>query len=151
MGVSGSGKTTLGKLLADRLKATFVDADDLHPPENVEKMRKAQPLTDADRAPWLARVVETLRDQAPVVVACSALKRAYRQQLSQAGEVRFLHLAAPIEKIAARMAERQGHYMPPALLASQYATLEPPGPNEAITLDADMPPDTLLHLALSRI
>ena len=149
MGVSGCGKTTLGKALADRLGASFVDADDLHPPENVEKMRQGQPLTDADRAPWLDLVANTLRTNAPVVVACSALKRAYRARLRQAGEVRFLHPAAPFDVIAARMAARQGHYMPPALLASQFSTLEPPGPDEAVTLDASLTPDAILKQALA--
>jgi gluconokinase len=151
MGVSGCGKTTLGRTLADRLGAAFVDADDLHPAANVAKMASGQPLSDADRWPWLDLVAQTLRDRAPVVVACSALRQAYRDRLRAAGDVRFLHLAAPQEVIAARMAARQGHFMPPGLLASQYATLEPPGPDEAIRLDASLDPESLVEQALSRL
>lgn len=150
MGVSGCGKTTLGRALADRLGAAFVDADDLHPPPNLAKMAAGQPLTDADRWPWLDLVAQALRDRAPVVVACSALRRAYRDRLRTAGDVRFLHLAAPQEVIARRMAARQGHFMPPGLLASQFATLEPPDPQEAVVLDATLAPDLLLEQALAR-
>lgn len=151
MGVSGCGKTTLGKALAARLGAGFVDADDLHPPANRAKMARGEALTDGDRAPWLDLVAGVLRNRAPVVVACSALRRAYRDRLREAGEVRFLHLAAPREVIAARLAARQGHFMPASLLDSQYATLEPPGPDEAVTLDARLPPDVLLEQALARL
>ena len=151
MGVSGCGKTTLGRALAERLGAAFVDADDLHPAAKVAKMASGQPLTDADRWPWLHRVAGALKDLAPVVVACSALRRAYRDQLRGAGDVRFLHLAAPQEVIADRMAARQGHFMPPGLLASQYATLEPPGPEEALILDAALPPKALVEQALVRL
>lgn len=151
MGVSGCGKTTLGAALAARLGAGFVDADDLHPPANRAKMARGEALTDGDRAPWLDLVAGVLRNRAPVVVACSALRRAYRDRLREAGEVRFLHLAAPREVIAARLAARQGHFMPASLLDSQYATLEPPGPDEAVTLDARLAPDALLEQALARL
>ena len=151
MGVAGSGKSTLGAALATRLGAAFVDTDDLHPPANRAKMAAGTPLTDADRAPWLDLVAEVLRDRAPVVVACSALRRAYRDRLREAGGVRFLHLAAPKEAIAARMAARRGHFMPASLLDSQYETLEPPGPDEALTLDARLPPEALLAEALARL
>jgi len=151
MGVSGCGKTTLGAALAARLGAGFVDADDLHPPANRAKMARGEALTDEDRAPWLDLVTGVLRDRAPVVVACSALRRAYRDRLREAGKVRFLHLAAPREVIAARLAARQGHFMPASLLDSQYATLEPPGPDEAVTLDARLTPDVLLEQALARL
>lgn len=156
MGVSGCGKTTLGEALAAALEAEFVDADDLHPPANRAKMARGEALTDADRAPWLDRVAGVLRDRAPVVVACSALRRAYRDRLRGAGKngvggVRFLHLAAPKEVIAARMAARRGHFMPASLLDSQYETLEPPGPDEALTLDARLPPEALLAEALARL
>jgi gluconokinase len=150
MGVSGCGKTTLGRALAERLGAAFVDADDLHPVANVAKMAAGQPLTDADRWPWLDLVAQALRDRAPVVVACSALRRAYRDRLRRAGDVRFLHLAAPQEVIAGRLAARQGHFMPPGLLTSQYATLEPPPPGEALVLNAALPPDALLDQALAQ-
>lgn len=151
MGVSGCGKTTLGAALAGALGAAFVDADDLHPPANRAKMAAGVALTDADRWPWLDRVAAALRDRAPVVAACSALRRSHRDRLRQAGGVRFLHLAAPREVIAARLAARQGHFMPATLLDSQYATLEPPGPGEAVTLDARLPPDALLAEALARL
>jgi gluconokinase len=151
MGVAGCGKTTLGQALAARLGAGFVDADDLHPAENVTKMSAGQPLTDADRWPWLDLVAVALRDRAPVVVACSALRRAYRDRLRTAGDVRFLHLAAAQEVIADRLAARQGHFMPPGLLASQYATLEHPGPDEALVLDAALTPEALVQQALARL
>lgn len=151
MGVSGCGKTTLAQALAARLGAAFVDADGLHPPGNLAKMARGEALTDVDRRPWLDLVAGALRDRAPVVVACSALRRAYRDRLRDAGGVRFLHLAAPREVIAARLAARRGHFMPASLLDSQYATLEPPGPGEALTLDARLPPEALLAEALARL
>lgn len=151
MGVSGCGKSTLGAALAARLGAGFVDADPLHPAANLAKMAAGEPLTDADRWPWLDAVAAVLRDRAPVVVACSALRRAYRDRLRAARGVRFVHLAAPREVILARMTTRQDHFMPASLLASQYDTLEPPGPDEAITLDATLPVSTLTEAALRRL
>lgn len=151
MGVSGCGKTTLGAALAACLGAGFVDADDLHPPANRAKIARGEALTDADRWPWLDLVADALHDRAPVVVACSALRRAYRNRLRSAGGVRFLHLAASQEVIAARLAARQGHFMPESLLDSQYATLEPPGDDEAVMLDARLAPDALLEQALARL
>ncbi len=151
MGVSGCGKTTLGAALAGALGAAFVDADDLHPPANRAQMAAGVPLADADRWPWLDLVAAALRDRAPVVVACSALRHSHRDRLRQAGGVRFLYLAAPREVIAARLAARQGHFMPATLLDSQCATLEPPGPDEALALDARLPPDALLAEALARL
>lgn len=136
MGVSGSGKTTVAAQLAGRVHATFTDGDDLHPPENVAKMRFGTPLTDADRWPWLDRVALTLVDGAAggqaIVVACSALRRAYRDRLraGTAGQVRFVFLDASYDVIDARMKARMGHFMPEALLKSQFATLERPGPDE---------------------
>src|SRR5579884_1235439 len=126
MGVSGAGKTTVGRALAAALGWPFVDADDLHPAANVEKMRRGQPLDDADRAPWLAAVASTIRSMRDGVVACSALKRAYRDLLRVRDDVRFVYLAVDEKVLAARLAARQGHYMPPSLLPSQLATLEPP-------------------------
>ncbi len=151
MGVSGCGKSTLGAALAARLGAAFVDADDLHPPANVAKMAAGEPLTDADRWPWLDAVAQALRDPGPVVVACSALRRSYRDRLRAAGDLQFLHLAAPQAAIAARITARKGHFMPPGLLATQYETLEPPGPDEAITLDATLPVEALIEAARSRL
>jgi gluconokinase len=126
MGVSGSGKSTVGALLAARLGCEFLDADEFHPPENVAKMAAGAPLTDANRAPWLARLNEELRKRKAAVLACSALKESYRRALAQGVECRFVHLRGPIELIRARMQLRKHRYMPASLLESQFATLEPP-------------------------
>ena len=133
MGVAGCGKSSVGAELARRRGMRFVDADDLHPPANVAKMASGEPLTDADRAPWLRDVGQTFaRAEAPVVIACSALKRSYRDIIrAQLPEpVAFIHLSAPPEVIGPRMQARADHFMPPALLQSQFATLEPLGANE---------------------
>ena len=129
MGVSGSGKSTIGALLAERLGWPFADADGFHPPENVAKMAAGTPLTDADRWPWLDAIATHIgaarQAGRPVVVACSALRRAYRDRLRAGhGDLIFLHLSGAPEVIAARQAARQGHFMPPSLMASQFATLE---------------------------
>jgi gluconokinase len=141
MGVSGCGKSSVGEALSAAWRIPYRDGDELHPPANVEKMRAGVPLTDADRWPWLDRVAETLRDGAPMIVGCSALRRAYRDRIraGAGGPVGFVHLSGRREVIAARMAARQGHYMPLSLLDSQFATLEPPGPDEALTVDIDQP------------
>lgn len=137
MGVSGSGKSTVGGALASALGWPLIDADDLHPPENVAKMAAGIPLTDDDRWPWLDRVVDELRRASAgggnVVVACSALKQRYRDRLARAGDVRFVHLRGDRETIAARLASRRHRYMPATLLASQFATLEVPA--DAIDID----------------
>ena len=137
MGVSGSGKSTVGAALAARLGWPFIDADDLHPPENVVKMAAGIPLTDDDRWPWLDRVVaELVRITAAehhAVVACSALRQAYRDRLARAGDVRFVHLVGDAATIAERLAGRRHRYMPASLLASQFATLE--RPQDAIEVD----------------
>jgi gluconokinase len=137
MGVSGAGKTTTGQALAKALGWPFRDADDLHPPANVEKMRAGIPLTDDDRWPWLDRVVEEMRrveeTDGHVVVACSALKRTYRDRLAAAGDVRFAYLAGDYDTIAGRLAERRHKYMPATLLSSQFATLEVPA--DALVID----------------
>jgi gluconokinase len=146
MGVAGAGKTVVGRALAAVLGCGFVDADDLHPPENVAKMAAGTPLEDSDRWPWLARVAEVLTNP-PVVVACSALRRSYRDHIRQTtGQpVCFVHLAGTDALLAKRLEARAGHFMPPALLASQLATLEPPGPDEcAITVRIDPPPEAVL-------
>lgn len=137
MGVSGTGKTSVGQALSDRLAIPYLDGDDLHPDANVAKMAAGIPLTDDDRGPWLDRVATMLHSRAPVIVGCSALRRVYRDRLraGAGGPVRFLHLTGPRAVIAARMALRQGHYMPAALLDSQIATLEMPSDAEAIPLD----------------
>jgi gluconokinase len=129
MGVSGSGKSTIGALLAERLGWPFADADGFHPAGNVAKMAAGTPLTDEDRWPWLdaiaAHIGAARQAGRPVVVACSALRRAYRDRLRAGhGDLIFLHLSGAPEVIAARQAARQGHFMPPSLMASQFATLE---------------------------
>lgn len=140
MGVAGCGKTSVGRALSALMALPYIDGDDLHPTANVEKMRHGTPLTDDDRWPWLDRCAATL---APgnIILGCSALKRAYRDRLRRAGDITFVHLSGPRDLIAARMAERSGHYMPPSLLDSQFAALEPPAPDEsALTLPIDQPP-----------
>jgi gluconokinase len=144
MGVAGCGKSSVGLALATRLNIPYHDGDDLHSPANVAKMRAGTPLTDDDRWPWLDAVATCLRDQAPVIVGCSALKRAYRDRIRTAGKVQFVHLSGSRDLIAARMAQRTGHYMPLALLDSQFAALEPPGADEAFTVDIDQPLTTIV-------
>jgi gluconokinase len=135
MGVAGSGKSTVGAALARALGAEFVEGDAYHPPENVERMARGIPLTDADRAGWLralaARLGEARRAGTGLVVACSALRRAYRDVLrAEAPDARFVFLHGPREVIAERLTSRRGHFMPPSLLDSQLATLEAPTPDE---------------------
>ena len=151
MGVSGCVKSTVGAALAARLGIAYRDGDDLHPPENVARMNAGVALNDADRWPWLDLVAQVLADEAPVVVGCSALRRAYRDRLrtGAGGQVDFVHLAGSREVIAGRMAARQGHYMPVALLDSQFAALEPPGPDEALTVDIDQSPKAVLAPVLA--
>jgi gluconokinase len=138
MGVSGSGKSTVGSALAQRLRVPFVDADTLHPPSNIAKMSAGEPLTDEDRYPWLERVGEWLtRHHGGGVVSCSALKRKYRDQLrTHCASIEFLYLSGSPEVIGTRMAARPGHFMPAALLQSQFDALEPLGVGEAgVTAD----------------
>jgi len=133
MGVSGCGKTSVGIELARRCDVQFIDGDDLHPPANIAKMSAGQPLTDADRAPWLADVGRALAAaEGQVIIGCSALKRQYRDWIRAEVDapVCFLHLDAPKEVLQARVSNRPGHFMPPALLDSQYDALEPLGPDE---------------------
>lgn len=154
MGVCGCGKTTVGRQLARAMGAAFVEGDDLHPASNRAKMSSGQPLTDADRRPWLdaiaAEVRKLVQDGAAVVVSCSALKRTYRDRLRKAGDgIHFIHLAGEQELLADRMAARSGHFMPPDLLASQLATLEHPAPDEhALVLDITLDAENLVQQAL---
>lgn len=140
MGVSGAGKSTVGGLLAARLELPFADADDFHPPSNVAKMAAGQPLSDTDREPWLhaiGRWIATQECAGGSVVTCSALKRSYRDVLrAHCGTAWFLHLAGTRQALAARMSRRTDHFMPPSLLDSQLADLEPLDPDEhGATLD----------------
>jgi gluconokinase len=155
MGVSGSGKTTVGAALAQRLRVPFEDADDLHPPANVAKMSAGIPLDDADRLPWL-RAVGAWQVQHAVtggVISCSALRRSYRDILREAAPDQvFIHLAGDRDVIARRVAGRPGHFMPAALVDSQFATLEPLGPDErGVTLDVDRPVDTLVDACVAAL
>ncbi len=156
-GVSGSGKTTVGRELAERLSCPFADADDFHPPGNVAKMSAGIPLDDEDRRPWIEAIAAWIRDRAAAreaaVVTCSALKHAYRDVLRAASpDVRFVHLTGSPELLAQRLGKRRGHFMPPALLASQLATLEPLGPDEpGITVDVTPPPGEIAETVLARL
>ena len=143
MGVTGSGKTTVGLALAESLHWQFVDADDFHPPANVTKMRAGIPLDDADRAPWLAalraQIDNWLRARTNVVLACSALKQAYRDQLVAGPAVKVVYLRGSPELISQRLTGRHEHYMDPELLPSQFATLEEPKDAFAVDVDASIP------------
>ena len=150
MGVAGAGKTTVGRALAAALGRAFHDADDFHPPANVERMRAGVPLTDADRAPWLAAlrdlVARSIAEGTRAVLACSALREAYRAALlpagAPAGALRFVHLDASPALIERRLRGRRGHFMPSTLAASQFATLEEP--RDAIRVDAARPVDEIV-------
>lgn len=145
MGVSGVGKSTLAKALAERLGWDFQEGDDLHPAANIAKMKAGIPLTDADRGPWLDAIAAWIDRQLgagrPGVITCSALKRAYRDRLDAGRPLVVFVFDHLDEKAAAeRIAGRKGHFMPPSLLASQFADLEPPGPDEpVITVDGAAP------------
>jgi gluconokinase len=155
MGVSGCGKSTVGRLIAKSLACEFLEGDDLHPPRNVERMASGIALTDNDRRDWLQAIAEQLADanaaRYGLIVSCSALKRAYRNQLRTAsGELAFVHVHAALEVLEARVRERTDHFMPPALLASQLQTLEPPGLDErCITLDAALPAERIAERAVA--
>ena len=148
MGVCGSGKTVCGEALAGALGVPFADADTFHPEANVQKMAAGHPLTDEDRAPWLAAIGAWLHDhgESGAVVTCSALRRSYRDQLrAKAPGVPFLHLAGPAEVVTARVAARDDHFMPASLVASQHATLEPLGADEAgRTIDVEKSVDEIV-------
>jgi gluconokinase len=141
MGVCGCGKSTVGEALSEALAWRFLDADEFHPPANVAKMASGTPLADDDRWPWLDRIADELRAILArgehAVLACSALRQAYRDRLSRAGDVRFVHLAGDYSTIAARLAARRHRYMPATLLDSQFATLEPPA--DALVVDVALP------------
>jgi gluconokinase len=153
MGVSGSGKTTVGQELARRLGVDYAEADEFHPPENIAKMSSGTPLTDDDRWPWLAAIADWI-DEHPQggVVTCSALKKKYRDVLNRGGNVFFLHLDGTRELIAARLAERKGHFMPPGLLDSQFADLEPLlAAERGAVINIDATPDELVEAAVRAI
>jgi len=153
MGVAGAGKTVVGKAFARAIGADFIDGDDYHSPRNKEKMAAGTPLTDEDRADWLRTLAGKLHDAAAegrgLVLACSALKRVYRDTLRSGGEAQFVFLRGPKPLIAERLAHRTGHYMPPALLDSQVATLEEPTADEAawVVDVSDTPAEIVASLA----
>lgn len=154
MGVSGCGKSTVGRLIAQALKRPYLEGDAFHPPENVARMAAGTPLTDADRQGWLQTLAGELaaarRSGTGAVLACSALKRRYRDVLRGGmPDLAFVHLHGSRELLEARMAQRSGHYMPASLLQSQLAALEPPQADErAITLDIAGAPEALAQAAL---
>ena len=146
MGVAGSGKTTVGLALAAQLGWTFRDADEFHPPANVETMSRGIPLTDRDRQPWLAAIRayidETLARGDSAVVTCSALKERYRQIIvPDPVRVKLVYLAGDSGLIAERLRARKGHFMKPAMLSSQFSALEPP--RDALTVDIAQPPEVI--------
>lgn len=155
MGVAGSGKTTVAGMLAERLGVDVAEADEFHPQANIDKMSAGTPLTDADRAPWLAAIRDWLTGETDAgrsaVVTCSALKRSYRDVLRGAhGRVRFVHLDGSPELLADRMAHRSGHFMPPTLLPSQLATLEPlEGDEDGIRIDVAAAPEEIVDTVLA--
>jgi carbohydrate kinase (thermoresistant glucokinase family) len=155
MGVQGVGKTTIGTQLAERLGVPFIDGDRLHPPRNVELMASGHPLTDEDREPWLRRVGETLaehRATGGLVIVCSALRRRYRDALrSFDPEAFFVELHGPMELVAERIGKRTHEYMPPALLQSQYDTLEPLAADErGMRVSIEPAPEVIVDEVLAR-
>ena len=155
MGVSGSGKSTVGRLLADRLGWRFLDADDFHPPANVRKMASGQPLEDEDRWPWLdilrQQIDRRVEESDGAVLACSALRRVYRERLGlDRGDVALVHLDGSRELLMSRLTARAGHFMPAALLDSQLETLEAPG-EEALWLDIAEEPEVLVERVVDEL
>jgi gluconokinase len=156
MGVAGTGKTTVGALLAGRLGWRYAEADDFHPAANVAKMAAGEPLTDEDRAPWLAAIGRWIDERAaeatPGVVSCSGLRRAYRDQLREGRpQVRLVFLEGSRELITRRLAARHGHFMRVEMLDSQFAALEPPQPDEDVTeVSIDATPEQIVEEILLR-
>src|SRR5687767_12363443 len=148
MGVAGSGKTTVGELLAQRLGWSFYDADTFHPAENIAKMANGTPLNDSDRAPWLAAlhalISTSLKEDCPGVLACSALKKSYRQQLLEGNEeVQFVYLKGSYDLIWSRISQRKDHYMKPQMLQSQFQALEEP--TNALTVNIAKPVEDIVQ------
>jgi gluconokinase len=149
-GVSGAGKTTVGKLLARELGWRFVEADDFHPPANIKKMRSGHPLTDKDRWPWLERLRQQIERSLSVgenaVLACSALKRAYRDRLRLGNEVKFVFLRGDYALVEKQLRSRHGHFMDANLLQSQFDDLEEPQPDEnVLTIELGRTPEKIVE------
>ena len=153
MGPTGSGKTTIGELLAQRLGWKFADADAYHSPENKEKIHHGIALTDADRAPWLAalhdQIARWIAEKSDAVLACSALKQSYRDQLGKTPDVRFIYLKGSYDLIYKRLLARKGHFADEHILASQFATLEEPA--DAITVDISGTPEGIVAGICARL
>lgn len=153
MGVSGAGKTTVGQLLASRLGWEFADADDFHSASHVEKMRSGVPLTDADRAPWLESLRELIAAHVEagknLVLACSALKRSYREELKISSDVKLVYLQVKEEVLHQRLRERIGHFMTERMLDSQLRTLEEP--TQALVIDGDLPPEQCVAEIIAKL
>ena len=154
MGVSGTGKSTIGKLLSDRTGWHFFDADDFHPPANIDKMNRGIALSDRDRFPWLKElqklIDQTLSQNKSGILACSALKSQYRQILrAESDKVVFIYLAGDYDSIQTRIQQRQGHFMNPALLRSQFETLEEP--KDALVIDVCLTPEQIVKEILLKI
>jgi gluconokinase len=148
MGVSGAGKTTIGTELAQALHWTFVDADDFHPPANIEKMQRGIALTEQDRRPWLlalrSQIEAWLKQDRRIILACSALKASYRRDLLiDPSRIRVVYLKGPHDLIVRRLAARKGHFMPPELLDSQFDALEEP--EGALIVDVALPPQDIVQ------
>ena len=146
MGVTGAGKTTIGTMLAAQLNWQFADADTFHPPANIQKMSRGVPLNDADRAPWLAAmrkaILEWIAVGKNVMLACSALKRAYRDELRPSREVKIVYLKGDYALFAERIRQRHSHFAGEGILAGQFADLEEP--DDAITIDASKSPEEIV-------
>jgi gluconokinase len=155
MGVSGCGKTAVGMALAKHLGCPFYDGDDFHTAENVAKMASGTPLDDADREPWLASQAEVIREHLrqgkTMVLANSALKKRYREQLQVSSQVRFIYLKGGFDLIWQRMQERQGHYMKAEMLRSQFEALEEPEQDEAVIVPIDVSVKDILALILRKV
>jgi gluconokinase len=153
MGVSGSGKTTVGTMLAEAMKCPFLEGDSLHSTENVDKMSEGIPLTDADRAPWLAaihvRILECFERGLDLVVACSALKQQYREVLARDVPITWVYLKGSPALIGARLRHRPNHFMKADMLASQFDALEEPA--DALVVDVSAPPNTIVEYILSQV
>jgi gluconokinase len=154
MGVAGSGKTTVGEMLAQRLGWNFYDADAFHPAENIAKMANGTPLDDADRAPWLAAlhalIATSLKENRPAVLACSALKESYRQQLLEGNEgVQIVYLKGSYDLIWSRISEREDHYMKPEMLQSQFDALEEPA--NALTIAVSLSVSEIVEEIVERL